>query len=191
MSPLYFSDISINNGLTGIFERKEQNMYKRFFTISVLLGFILTAGTALAGSVPLAGDAAPEFTLTSVTGEVVSLSQYKGSVIVLGLFHICDPCMNQATQMQKLLNEKKSKAVFLGINTAGDTKEDVLAYLNQFKTKITFPYLLDPEQGVNKVYFQRLMPTVLIIDGDGIVRYRGSSTPADLLLSEIKKATAK
>ena len=191
MSPLYFSDISINNGLTGIFERKEQNMYKRFFTISVLLGFILTAGTALAGSVPLAGNAAPEFTLTSVTGEVVSLSQYKGSVVVLGLFHICDPCMNQATQMQKLLNEKKSTAVFLGINTAGDTKEDVLAYLNQFKTKITFPYLLDPEQGVNKVYFQRLMPTVLIIDGDGIVRYRGSSTPADLLLSEIKKLTAK
>jgi len=191
VSPLYFSDISINNGLTGIFERKEQNMYKRFFTISVLLGFILTAGTALAGSVPLAGNAAPEFTLTSVTGEVVSLSQYKGSVVILGLFHICDPCMNQATQMQKLLNEKKSKAVFLGINTAGDTKEDVLAYLNQFKTKITFPYLLDPEQGVNKMYFQRLMPTVLIIDGDGIVRYRGSSIPADLLLSEIKKVTAK
>lgn len=175
----------------GIFERKEQNMYKRFFTISVLLGFILTACTALAASVPLAGDAAPEFTLTSVTGEMVSLSQYKGSVVVLGLFHICDPCMNQATQMQKLLNEKKSKTVFLGINTAGDTKEDVLSYLNQFKTKITFPYLLDPEQGVNKMYFQRLMPTVLIIDGDGIVRYRGSSTPADLLLSEIKKATAK
>ena len=166
-------------------------MYKRFFTISVLLGFILTAGAALAAAVPLAGDAAPEFTLTSVTGEMVSLSQYKGSVVVLGLFHICDPCMNQATQMQKLLNEKKSTAVFLGINTAGDTKEDVLVYLNQFKTKITFPYLLDPEQGVNKMYFQRLMPTVLIIDGDGIVRYRGSSIPADLLLSEIKKVTAK
>src|SRR3972149_7336797 len=166
-------------------------MYKKLFTLSVLLSFFLTTGTALAAAVPLSGDRAPDFTLTSVTGEMVSLSQYKGSVVILGLFHICAPCMTQATQMQKLLNEKKSKAVFLGINTAGDTKEDVLAYLNQFKTKITFPYLLDPEQGVNKVYFQRLMPTVLIIDGDGIVRYRGSSTPADLLLSEIKKATAK
>src|SRR3990172_11850524 len=165
-------------------------MYKKILTISVLLSFLLTAGTAIA-AVPMVGDRAPDFTLTSVNGEKASLSQYKGSVVVLGLFHICDPCMNQATQMQKLLNEKKSTAVFLGINTAGDTKEDVLAYLNQFKTKITFPYLLDPEQGVNKMYFQRLMPTVLIIDGDGIVRYRGSSTPADLLLSEIKKATAK
>ena len=166
-------------------------MYKRLFTISVLLSFILTAGIAIAAAVPLAGDRAPEFTLTSVKGETVSLSQYKGSVIVLGLFHICDPCMNQATQMQKLLNEGKTNAVFLGVNTAGDTKEDILSYLNQFKTKITFSYLLDPAQDVNKKYFQRLMPTVLVIDGDGIIRYRGSSTPADMLLSEIKKVTAK
>lgn len=172
-------------------DRKEKNMCKRLFTISVLLSFILTAGIALAAAVPLGGDRAPDFTLTSVTGEQVSLSQYKGSVVVLGLFHICDPCMNQAAQMQKLLNEGQSKAVFLGVNTAGDTEEDILYYLKQFKTKITFPYLLDPEQDVNKKYFQRLMPTVLIIDGEGIIRYRGSSIPADLLLSEIKKVTAK
>ena len=166
-------------------------MYKKIFTISVLLSFLLTAGTAIAAAVPMVGDRAPDFTLTSVNGEKASLSQYKGSVVVLGLFHICDPCMNQATQMQKLLNEGQAKAVFLGVNTAGDTKEDVLSYLNQFKTKVTFTYLLDPAQEVNKKYFQRLMPTVLIIDGDGIIRYRGSSTPSDVLLSEIRKITAK
>ncbi|MCC6543955.1 MAG: TlpA family protein disulfide reductase [Nitrospirae bacterium] len=157
----------------------------------MLLSFILSLGTALAASVPLAGDRAPEFTLKSITGESVSLSQYKGSVIVLGLFHICEPCMIQATQMQKLLNEGQSKAVFLGINTAGDSEEDVRSYLNQFETRITFSYLLDPARDINKKYFQRLMPTVLVIDGNGIIRYRGSSTPAALLLSEIKKATAK
>jgi len=166
-------------------------MYKKILTISVLLSFLLTAGTAIAAAVPMVGDRAPDFTLTSVNGEKASLSQYKGSVVVLGLFHICDPCMNQATQMQKLLNEGQTKAVFLGVNTAGDTKDDVLSYLNQFKTKITFPYLLDPAQDVNKKYYQRLMPTVLIIDGDGIIRFRGSATPKDALLSEIRKITAK
>lgn len=166
-------------------------MYKKILTISVLLSFLLTAGTAIAAAIPMVGDRAPDFTLTSVNGEKASLSQYKGSVVVLGLFHICDPCMNQATQMQKLLNEGQTKAVFLGVNTAGDTKDDVLSYLNQFKTKITFPYLLDPAQDVNKKYYQRLMPTVLIIDGDGIIRFRGSSTPKDVLLSEIRKITAK
>ncbi len=166
-------------------------MYKKMLRLSVLLSFVLSVSTAVAAPVPMVGDRAPDFTLTSVKEEKVSLSQYRGSVVVLGLFHICDPCMNQATQMQKLLNEGQAKAVFLGVNTAGDTKEDVLSYLNQFKTKVTFSYLLDPVQDVNKKYFQRLMPTVLIIDGDGIIRYRGSTTPSDVLLSEIRKLTAK
>ena len=166
-------------------------MYKRVITISLIFSFLLTAGIVLAAAVPMVGDRAPDFSLTTIKGETVTLSQYKGSVVVLGLFHICDPCMNQATQMQKLLNEGKTNAVFLGVNTAGDTKEDVLSYMDQFKTKITFSYLLDPDQDVNKKYIQRLMPTVLIIDGDGIIRFRGSSIPADMLLSEIKKATAK
>ncbi len=166
-------------------------MFKRLLTIITLWSFLLTAGIAIAAAVPMAGSKAPDFTLTSVKGEQVSLSQFKGSVVVLGLFHICDPCMNQASQMQKLLNEGQTSAVFLGVNTAGDSKEDVIAYLNQFKTRITFSYLLDPDKDVNKKYFQRLMPTVLIIDGNGIIRYRGSSTPSGVLLSEIKKIMAK
>lgn len=167
-------------------------MGKRLFVISVTTCFFLiVAGLAFATAVPMVGDRAPDFSLTTIKGEKVTLSQYKGSVVVLGLFHICDPCMNQATQMQKLLNEGQAKAVFLGVNTAGDTKEDVLTYLNQFKTKITFPYMLDPAQDVNKKYMQRLMPTVILIDGDGVIRFRGSTTPKDVLLSEIKKITVK
>jgi len=167
-------------------------MVKRLFAISVTACFLLiVAGLAFAATVPMVGDKAPDFSLTAIKGEKVTLSQYKGSVVVLGLFHICDPCMNQATELQKLLNEGKTKAVFLGVNTAGDTKEDVLAYLNQFKTKITFPYMLDPAKDVNKKYMQRLMPTVIIIDGDGVIRFRGSTTPKDVLLSEITKITVK
>ncbi len=166
-------------------------MNKKFFIFSLLSGLLLTAGTTLATSIPMVGDRAPDFSLMSVRGEKLSLSQYKGSVVVLGLFHICDPCMNQATQMQKLINEGQTKAVFLGVNTAGDTKEDVQSYLNQFKTRITFPYLLDPSEDVNRKYIQRLMPTVLIIDGEGIIRFRGSTTPSDVLLSEIRKLTAR
>ncbi len=167
-------------------------MGKRLFAISVTACFLLiVAGLAFAAAVPMVGDRAPDFSLTTIKGEKVTLSQYKGSVVVLGLFHICDPCMNQATQMQKLLNEGQAKAIFLGVNTAGDTKEDVLTYLSQFKTKITFTYLLDPAQDVNKKYMQRLMPTVIVIDGDGVIRFRGSTTPKDVLLSEITKITVK
>ena len=165
-------------------------MFKKWFTMSLLSVSCLIAGMAHA-AMPMAGDKAPDFSLTSINGDKVSLSQYKGSVVVLGLFHICDPCMNQATEMQKLLNEGKTKAVFLGVNTDGDTKEDVLQYLGEFKTKITFPYLIDPAKDVYKKYSQKFMPTVLIIDGDGIIRYRGSGTQKDALMAEIKKIATK
>lgn len=165
-------------------------MTKKFFIIVLLIGVVVFSGVANA-AVPMVGDKAPDFSLTSVQGEKVTLSQYKGSVVVLGLFHICDPCMNQATEMQKLVNDGTSKAVFVGVNTAGDSKEDVLAYLRKFQTKITFPYLIDTAQNVNRMYAQRFMPTVIIIDGDGIIRYRGSSTPKDGLVAEIKKIAGK
>ena len=165
-------------------------MLKKWFAINLIFSFILISGIAHA-AVPMVGDKAPDFSITSVNGEKVTLSQYKGSVVVLGLFHICEPCMNQATEMQKLLNEGKTKAVFIGVNTDGDTKKDVLEYLGKFQTKITFPYLIDPPQDVNKKYIQRFMPTVIIIDGDGVIRYRGSTTPKEVLLTEIRKITAK
>ncbi|MBI5192305.1 MAG: TlpA family protein disulfide reductase [Nitrospirae bacterium] len=165
-------------------------MLKKVLILASLIGIVMFSGIVNAG-VPMAGDKAPDFSLTSVKGEKVTLSQYKGSVVVLGLFHICDPCMNQASEMQKLMNEGTTKAVYLGVNTAGDTKEDVLAYLKNFKTKITFPYMIDPAQTVNKMYTQRFMPTVLIIDGEGVIRYRGSTTPKDGLLAEIKKIAGK
>ena len=51
--------------------------------------------------------------------------------------------------------------------------------------------MIDPAQTVNKMYTQRFMPTVIIIDGEGVIRYRGSSTPKDGLLAEIKKIAGK
>jgi len=166
-------------------------MFKRISITGLVIALVFLTNIAHAAAVPMVGDKAPDFALTSVSGEKVTLSQHKGSVVVLGLFHICDPCMNQATEMQKLLNEGTAKAVFLGVNTAGDTKEDVLAYLRAFKTQVTFPYLIDPAKDVNRKYTHRFMPTVLIIDGEGVICYRGSATPKDGLLAEIKKISGK
>ena len=47
------------------------------------------------------GEKAPAFALTSVTGDAVSLESMRGKVVVLGLFHICDPCMMQGTNLAK------------------------------------------------------------------------------------------
>ena len=63
---------------------------------------VLAAQAILAAGFFKVGEKAPSFALTSIMGDAVSLDSYKGKVVVLGLFHICDPCMMQGSTLQKV-----------------------------------------------------------------------------------------
>lgn len=142
---------------------------------------------AMAGA-PRPGDAAPDFALQTVDGRSISLSSLKGRVVLIGMFHICVPCMNQAMEFNKVREQvPDDNLVILGINTSGDSKDDVTGYLAEFPDPVQFPYLLDPSQTVNKAYIQRDMPTVLVVDKDGVLRARSPSVGAGQLVPFIKK----
>ena len=120
------------------------------------------------------GERAPGFALTSITGEAVSLESLKGKVVVLGLFHICDPCMMQGTNLQKvheMLGEKNVAVV--GINSSGNSKRDVGEFLSAFPVKVTYPYLLDPNKVRDKLYGGgKFIPNVYVIDQQGVIRWQ-------------------
>ncbi len=158
---------------------------KKVIAISALIFLLFQPAYAAA---PQPGDPAPDFRLESVDGRPWSLSQLKGKVVLIGMFHICVPCMNQAMEFNKVREAfPKDKVVILGINTSGDSREKVLDYLNQFPEKVKFPYLLDPEMSVQKAYTQRDMPTILIIDQNGVLRARTPGVDADQLIDYLKK----
>lgn len=118
----------------------------------------------------------------------MSLDSLKGKVVLVGMFHICVPCMNQAMEFKKVRDRIQSdKLVVLGVNTSGDSKKAVEEYLKKFPKPVNFPYLLDPEMSVHKAYMQRDMPTVLIIDGQGILRARSPSVDAGQLVPYLEK----
>lgn len=154
--------------------------------IIFLISFFIMVNIAWA--VPKPGDKAPGFSLISMDGKKVSLADLRGKVALIGMFHICVPCMNQAMEFQKVRNAIDSdKLVILGINTNGDSKAALSEYLAGFPSPISFSYLLDPDMTVHKAYIQRDMPTVLIIDAKGIIQARTPSVSADQLTSYIKK----
>ena len=137
---------------------------------------------------PAAGDTAPGFALKSVDGKDVSLDSLKGKVVLIGMFHICVPCMNQALEFNKVREQVPSQdLVILGINTSGDSKKDVVEYLEGFPKPVKFTYLLDPEQAVHKAYIQRDMPTILIIDRQGKLQARSPGVGATQLVPYLKK----
>ena len=112
--------------------------------ILFIMFFGLLAGSAIAGA-PNAGDKAPKFSLKTLDGKQISLSDFRGKVVLIGMFHICVPCMNQAMEFNKVRDQLDEKQVaILGINTNGDSKEAIEDYLSKFPNKVRFPYLMDP-----------------------------------------------
>ena len=160
-------------------------MYKILVLTFFSIIFLVQNSSA---KVPIAGDPAPNFSLISVDGKKITLSDLKGKVVLVGMFHICVPCMKQALEFNKVMEQLSSeKLTILGINTNGDSKDLVMKYLNVFPESVEFSYIIDPDQSDHKNYAQRDMPTVLVIDSEGVIQARVPWVGADQLVKFLKK----
>ena len=149
-------------------------MKRMILVLGALLVPILAAHLVLAAGLFKVGEKAPSFALTAITGETLGLDAYKGKVVVLGLFHICEPCMLQGTALQKVSEMTKGKDVaVLGVNSSGDSKKSVGEFLSAFPVKVTYPYLLDPNKVTDKLYGGgKFIPNVYVIDQQGVIRWQ-------------------
>ena len=171
-------------------------MKRSLWVLGALLFPVFAAHVALAAGFFKVGEKAPSFTLTAITGETVSLDAYKGKVIVLGLFHICDPCMMQGSTLQKVSELTKGKEVaVVGVNSSGDSKKSVGEFLSAFPVKVTYPYLLDPGKITDKLYGGgKFIPNVYVIDQAGVIRRQRVGNmdlaAADVITAEVEKLLA-
>lgn len=171
-------------------------MNKVWIALFALLVPVLAAHLVLAAGFFKVGEKAPSFTLTAITGETVRLDTYKGKVVVLGLFHICDPCMMQGTTLQKVSEMTKGKDVaVLGVNSSGNSKKDIGEFLSAFPVKVTYPYLLDPNKVTDKLYGGgKFIPNVYVIDQQGVIRWQrvGNMDLAgeEVIVAEVDKLLA-
>ncbi|MBC7326714.1 TlpA family protein disulfide reductase [bacterium] len=110
------------------------------------------------------GQIAPDFNLKSLEGKTYSLSDLRGSVVLLDFWATwCGPCKEELPIIEKLHQEYKDKGlVVLGIND-----EDRATVENFLKEqKLTFPILLDDGK-VGKAYRVNAIPRIILIDKNG------------------------
>lgn len=156
----------------------------------------MVVATAAAKSYFKVGEQAPGFTLAGVNGETVSLDSLKGKVVVLGLFHICEPCLMQGTNLQKVHEATQGKPVaVVGVNSSGNSREDVQEFLKAFPVKVSYPYLLDPKKSTDKLYGGgKFIPNVYVIDQQGVIRWQRVGNMdlagADVILQEVNRLLA-
>ena len=121
------------------------------------------------------------------------MDDLKGKVVVLGLFHICEPCLIQSTNLQKVQEATLGKNVaVIGVNSSGDSKADILEFMGMFPLKVTYPYLIDPDQVTDRLYGGgRFIPNVYILDQQGVIRWQrvGNMDLADdtVIIDEVNK----
>jgi cytochrome c biogenesis protein CcmG, thiol:disulfide interchange protein DsbE len=168
-------------------------MNRKYVLIGLVIGLMAIVATSWGKGFFKVGEPAPLFSLTSVAGQQVSLDKLKGKVVVLGLFHICEPCLIQSTNLQKVHEATQGKNVaVVGVNSSGDSKADILEFMGMFPLKVTYPYLTDPDQVTDRLYGGgRFIPNVYILDQQGVIRWQrvGNMDLADhaVILDEVNK----
>ena len=117
----------------------------------------------------LIGSTAPDFTLTDMEGQQVSLSQYRGKIVILNFWATwCPPCREEMPSMEALYQKFKERGfVMLAVNVDENGESAVKKFLQ--KTPYTFPILLDSDNVAQNLYGVFRFPESFIIDREGIV----------------------
>lgn len=118
---------------------------------------------------------APAFSLQNMDEEIVSLDQFKGRVVMLNFWATwCPPCRKEMPSLERLYQQMKADEVsfsLLAINQ-WESPDHVFAYVGQLSVDPTFPILFDRKSEVAESYKVVGLPTTLLIDKQGLVRYK-------------------
>ncbi|OXS77077.1 thiol-disulfide oxidoreductase [Lysinibacillus sp. KCTC 33748] len=125
------------------------------------------------------GDTPPDFTLTSLDGEDVTLSELRGKKVVLNFWATwCPPCKAEMPHMQNYYeqNAKKDNVEIIAVNltkaerdvTEDEKIDSVMTFRESFN--LTFPILLDPKNSAGLDYQVLTIPTTYFIDSNGYIQ---------------------
>jgi peroxiredoxin len=145
--------------------------------IGYLKSSIIATALALAAIAPSAGAAgdiapgaaAPGFNLPSSGGQV-ALDGLKGQVVLINFWASwCGPCREEMPILEKLYHKYQAAGfTLLGVNVEPKSA-DAAKFLRA--TPVSFPILFDTDSKVSKLYSVADMPSTVIVDRNGRVRY--------------------
>ena len=114
------------------------------------------------------GQPAPNFTLKTMDGRTVSLSDYRGAPVLVEFWASwCPPCHVSAPKMQELFERFKDDGLtILGVSVDVPFEPEGRRFVERYKW--TFPVLLT-SNAVLKAYDVRAIPVTFVVDSKGIL----------------------
>lgn len=151
-------------------------MHRRILLLCSLLA--ATSSLAQTKPKPLAvGDRVPDFVVQDLTGKSRKLSELQkaspsGLVSLTFWCSFCHSCRHMESRLDRLAKSLGGKATVVALDaSAGETAEAVSAFAKE--KGLTVPILLDPKGEAADLFGVKVTTSTMIIDGKGILRYRG------------------
>jgi peroxiredoxin len=142
----------------------------QIFTKSALVIITLYFFSSLSVQALEVGQPAPDFTLKSLQGKNLNLKEQRGNIIMINFWASwCGPCRTEMPVLENFYKKYNELGVYVwGVNVEQENQagRDFLKDLN-----LTFPILFDQTNTLSATYDVKAMPTTVIVDRNGLVRY--------------------
>lgn len=138
-------------------------------TILCVAAVLALSVSGIASSTVVEGKA-PDFTLKSMQGGNLKLSEHRGEVVMINFWASwCAPCR----QEMPILNDLYLRYRDMGFTLLGVNVEEEIDGAKKMMTdlKVVFPVLFDTTNEVSKMYKVEAMPSTILVDRDGNMRY--------------------
>ena len=135
-------------------------------TIALLL---MIAGCQPSSELTTGMSPAPDFALQDLEGQTVTLSDLRGSPVMLNFWATwCGPCRHEMPFIQQIYEEWLDKGLVLLTINLRETPAKVEEFMQS--NGLSFPALLDRDGSVSLEYNVSGIPTTFFIDKDGIIQ---------------------
>lgn len=155
-----------------------------FAAVTVLALLLYTArGSGAQGVGVQVGARAPGFSLSALQGGRVSLASVHGRPVLLDFFTSwCQACRDEAPSLEALYRQEHGRVAVVGVDMTVSEPDPSALDLFAQTYGITFPILLDRTGQVSDTYQVQTIPTVMFLDGNGVIRGTASG---DLSFSQL------
>jgi len=117
---------------------------------------------------PEIGKLAPDFTLQTIDGQSITLSNFRDKTVLLNFWvSSCPACVDEMPYFQTLFNEQTNDGLIILAVNCGESSQTVQSIVDSLR--LTFPMLLDTDGKVCAEY-KHGAPTTFLIDDNGIIR---------------------
>ena len=147
----------------------------------LVIAFVwMLAGRSAGATLPPAAQAnrpAPDFALTGIDGKTVRLSEYRGKVVLLNFWYTgCAPCREETPALEAAYQKLAPQGLeIIGMNVRANERRgpdgdaDIRKFLESHG--VSYPVALDADSQTGRDYQVYVLPTSLMIDREGKIRY--------------------